>query len=824
MSAIKSQVVANYPTGEIFVGGVSRDFNKDGFLDLIYYTSYDLGSGASYPYAYYLTNGSPTLIRQPTSSFSDFVQPWVQRTIAVDLNNDGLLDLVSGAAPEQGNSSRVEAPSNSDSWGAPQYVFIQRPNHTFEPRKVIDGIFEAHSIEVADFNEDGYADILEVSDLQENPIILINNGDATFRSAPLPKTIEEGIAKGTFGTFWAATGDFNNDRHADIAFLGGVNFPGYWNGSPNTPPQNNHVIYYGDGKAGFTEGPKLPIAPSLGQNNFMISCEGSAVIDLNNDGRSDLVLWEIYRDNLNAADDNIGRLRVLINTQNGFEDRTEQWIGSEFDFNVGSDTRSLGPSWLDKDQGILTYTFMATFATKVRMPLGAGPYLMAPVFLKNTGTELKTIIDPYWNEQYLNTTGFSPSPIWGIDASGHPVAFYRNWQNQIVSVTFDFSDEMRFYEPKTNFYSVDLNAKTIRTTSGQPYQDGLIDRDITTGDWQSNTQKFAAQKGIADYYSFFNDGGFHFRLGTIAHDMIDVMAGNNIIDGLNGANVVRTGSGNDFIIGRNDGSVFEGGSGNATVIYGGQRSNYNITPNGDGSVSVNTPGRGSDTLYNIDTVAFSNGVFSVSNGALSPVAQQIPFQWGTISLDRLALSDGSIFDGMDQADVAGLTGKASEYKIEQNDHVLFLTRNGTTTTLINVERVLFNDGIVAFDIEGNAGQAYRLYQASLDRTPDVRGLSGWIKFMDEGGALTTMAQQFIDSQEFKTKYGELNDRNFVNQLYLNVLDRNGEPAGIDGWVGGLTKGLSRADVLKGFSESAENQGNVFDIIKNGISYSEWWLS
>jgi hypothetical protein len=87
-----------------------------------------------------------------------------------------------------------------------------------------------------------------------------------------------------------------------------------------------------------------------------------------------------------------------------------------------------------------------------------------------------------------------------------------------------------------------------------------------------------------------------------------------------------------------------------------------------------------------------------------------------------------------------------------------------------------------------------------------------------------MARQFIDSQEFRTKYGALDNRNFVNQLYLNVLDRNGEAAGITGWVNGLANGLTRADVLKGFSESTENQANVIGQIKNGIPYVEWWLA
>lgn len=181
-------------------------------------------------------------------------------------------------------------------------------------------------------------------------------------------------------------------------------------------------------------------------------------------------------------------------------------------------------------------------------------------------------------------------------------------------------------------------------------------------------------------------------------------------------------------------------------------------------------------------------------------------------------------DGGAGTDFMSYTGKKTNYEIVFTSSGVNISGAEGNDTLTNVERLRFTDGVTAVDINGNAGQAYRLYQAALDRTPDERGLAGWIKFMDEGGALVNMAQQFIDSQEFKTKYGALDNSKFVNQLYLNVLDRNGEAAGIAGWVNGLANGLTRADVLKGFSESAENQANVIGQIKNGIPYLEWWLA
>jgi hypothetical protein len=53
-----------------------------------------------------------------------------------------------------------------------------------------------------------------------------------------------------------------------------------------------------------------------------------------------------------------------------------------------------------------------------------------------------------------------------------------------------------------------------------------------------------------------------------------------------------------------------------------------------------------------------------------------------------------------------------------------------TDTLQNVERLKFSDTTVALDIDGNGGQAYRVYQAAFNRTPDSGGLGFWINAMD----------------------------------------------------------------------------------------------
>ena len=141
-------------------------------------------------------------------------------------------------------------------------------------------------------------------------------------------------------------------------------------------------------------------------------------------------------------------------------------------------------------------------------------------------------------------------------------------------------------------------------------------------------------------------------------------------------------------------------------------------------------------------------------------------------------------------------------------------------TLVNMERALFGDGTrLALDVQGNGGMAYRLYQAAFDRAPDIPGLGYHITDLDNGVNVATVASHFIASPEFASKYGSLDNEHFVRQLYLNVLHREPEAAGLAYHVHNLQTTHTRADVLVGFSESPENQANVIGAIQDGMVYS-----
>jgi Domain of unknown function (DUF4214) len=151
------------------------------------------------------------------------------------------------------------------------------------------------------------------------------------------------------------------------------------------------------------------------------------------------------------------------------------------------------------------------------------------------------------------------------------------------------------------------------------------------------------------------------------------------------------------------------------------------------------------------------------------------------------------------------------------------TNGSLKDTLLNVERVQFGDVSVALDIAGTAGQAYRLYQAAFDRTPDQTGMGFWIRMMDSGQTLDQVAAGFVTSKEFADLYGaNASNSQFVQALYQNVLHRQAEAGGYDFWMAAIEQhGVARATVLGGFSESLENQAQVIGSIQDGIAFLPW---
>lgn len=142
--------------------------------------------------------------------------------------------------------------------------------------------------------------------------------------------------------------------------------------------------------------------------------------------------------------------------------------------------------------------------------------------------------------------------------------------------------------------------------------------------------------------------------------------------------------------------------------------------------------------------------------------------------------------------------------------------------LHGVERLHFADGDVAFDVEGNGGDIFRLYQAAFNRAPDLGGLGYWMTQRDHGMDMDTIARGFMQSDEYTKMYGTApDDAAFLTHTYDNVLHRPYDQAGFDFWLGALHSGVSREDVLLNFANGFENRAQVIGSIENGFAFTPY---
>lgn len=204
--------------------------------------------------------------------------------------------------------------------------------------------------------------------------------------------------------------------------------------------------------------------------------------------------------------------------------------------------------------------------------------------------------------------------------------------------------------------------------------------------------------------------------------------------------------------------------------------------------------------------------------------------------DSLRGDDGhNIFQGLNGDDIiSGESGlDVSIYLGARNTYTLSFSANARTVSdtiagrdgvdiLRGVERLLFSDGVLAFDnlLTDAAGKGYLLYRAAFDRTPDLAGLGYWVGELDRGQDYgSVMAASFIASPEFIAKYGSsISDALFVDLMYQNVLDRAPDPEGGAYWLGELNNGYSRFNMLASFAVSNENYATVRPLINDGIFF------
>ncbi len=140
----------------------------------------------------------------------------------------------------------------------------------------------------------------------------------------------------------------------------------------------------------------------------------------------------------------------------------------------------------------------------------------------------------------------------------------------------------------------------------------------------------------------------------------------------------------------------------------------------------------------------------------------------------------------------------------------------------DIDRVLFKDGYVAFDTDGVAGQAYRLYQAAFGQVSDLVSLGDTIYQMDQGLALSTAAGELLASAAFLNANGSnLSHTDFITLVYGNALGRAPEVGESALWLSRLSSGSTREQLVVALSESSEGSAYVASRIEDGIAYTPY---
>jgi len=290
--------------------------------------------------------------------------------------------------------------------------------------------------------------------------------------------------------------------------------------------------------------------------------------------------------------------------------------------------------------------------------------------------------------------------------------------------------------------------------------------------------------------------------------------GGSIIYGNGAGNVIAGGAGNDVVHQGGGSDQISGNGGVDTVVFVNKLADYQF----DGTLrALNVTGEGADLLSNITKLQFSDTTVQLSNYASLVV--------GTTGKDVFAGAAGNQFiAGGADIDTLVLSGKASSYKLSTSGSAVFISDvigNGGTDLMTGVERLTFSDSSMALDTLGAAGSIYRLYSV-FNRGPDSLGMGFWIEKTDQGASITSIASGFVNSPEFNRTYGaDVTNTVFLTALYNNVLHRTPDAAGLHSWENLMASGASRADVMVGFTDSAENIGVMASIIGVGIAYTPY---
>jgi hypothetical protein len=484
----------------------------------------------------------------------------------VDANHDGIPDLLLFGAyyPFLGNTP-VPQPAilmlgKGDGSYTPAPELLPAGFGTVHPREIVQG----------DFNEDGLPDLFiaghgfDTSPFpgEQNHLLLGKAGggyiDATAR---LPQISDF--------THSAATADINGDGHLDL-YVGNLSGPA----SPAQP-----YVVFGDGKGGFTKSDAgLPVGTGglLNRNTVQFGATASLLVDLNGDGRPDLVLGN---DGNTYSKEH--RSLVYWNTGAGFSADKTSWLPQGYfgDTRIVHDIAAMD---IDGD-GDLDLLLL----TSESMPADAYADGWALDVIRNDNGTFVTDTQNHFAAQDSHEGLPNENSKIGASEFIRLMDVNGDGSQDIVITQFMNSPPTQntpvvWTNDGFGHFEVALRAGQLATLTNDPYFVGVFNVPLKTASGTSFT-------------SLGVNAGTVYQTTALATQMLPVPAR------------ITGSERNDTIVPNHADNVIDGGAGLDKVVYGKASSGYSISV-AAGVITVRDLGGadGVDTLTNVERVQFAD--------------------------------------------------------------------------------------------------------------------------------------------------------------------------------------------------------------------------
>ena len=335
------------------------DFNNDGTVDLVAATDVapaDIGGSYTYGLLFLAGDGkggfSSTTLSAPCTSDT-------YQMATADFNGDGNLDLAVNCEPTQNPAGVTK-------------VFLGDGKGGFTAAgSVAGGGYELNSFGVADFNSDGFPDLVVMSDTAAQATVYLNDGTGNFKAGPVLSSQVDGLI----------VGDFNGDGNADVAIASG--FTG----------GESLTLYPGNGSGAFGQ-PITTNIPNLGGGNYGFSMVAA---DFNGDGITDIgmISGETDAPYLGSAlvlGSASGTFKVAANLQTQFTGDPEYFPGAVGDFNKdGIPDILMSSSDLNTAYGVSVGQGLTQTATLTQVhPIGTGSHNVTATYAGDSNTASST--------------------------------------------------------------------------------------------------------------------------------------------------------------------------------------------------------------------------------------------------------------------------------------------------------------------------------------------------------------------------------------------------------------------------------------------------